>query len=178
MPRRPVTDFETFCDPPQPSALSVGEVARSIRELLERSFSSLRVRGEVTNLSRPQSGHLYFSLVDGGEAARGGSRLSSSQLPCVIWRSAASRLRFRLENGQEVVVSGRLGVYEPRGTYQLLGERVEVAGVGELQVRFEQLKERLRGEGLFDEERKRPLPYLPGASVWSRLPPAPRCRTS
>ena len=140
--------------------LSVSDVTTTIRDLLEASFPRIVVRGEVTNLSRPQSGHLYFSLFDdtGGEKV---SRLSSAQLPCVVWRSAARRLRALPENGQKVIVSGRIGVYEPRGTYQLIGDRVEPAGLGELQRVFEELKERLHREGLFDAARKRPLPYLP-----------------
>ncbi len=135
-------------------------MTRTIREILESTFPRILVRGEISNLSRPQSGHLYFSLLDdagGGSAAR----LSSAQLPCVIWRSSVSRLRARLENGQKVIVTGRIGVYEPRGTYQLIGEQVEPAGLGELQRIFEELKERLRKEGLFDAARKRPLPFLP-----------------
>jgi len=140
--------------------LSVAEVTRSIRELLESSFPRILVRGEITNLSRPQSGHLYFSLVDDTEGSDA-SRFSSAQLACVIWRSAAARLRTRLENGLKVIVCGRIGVYEPRGTYQLIGESVEPAGLGDLQRLFEELKAKLRKEGLFDPERKRPLPFLP-----------------
>lgn len=140
--------------------LSVTEITRAIRGILELSFPGISVRGEVTNVSRPQSGHLYFSLVDdaGGRAT---TRLSSAQLACVLWRSVAQRLPARLENGQKVIVTGRIGVYEPRGTYQLIGDRVEPAGFGDLQRAFEELKERLRNEGLFRPERKRPLPYLP-----------------
>lgn len=139
---------------------TVSEVTGAIRDLLEGSFPSISVRGEISNLSRPQSGHIYFSLIDdsGGEAT---SRLSCSQLPCVLWRSVAARLSLRIENGLKVIVTGRIGVYEPRGCYQLIGSRVELAGVGDLQRRFEELKERLRGEGLFDEARKRPLPFFP-----------------
>jgi len=140
--------------------LSVSDVTSTIRELLESSFPRILVRGEVTNLSRPQSGHLYFSLFDDIEGNKG-SRLSSAQLPCVVWRSSVARLRALPANGQKVTVSGRIGVYEPRGTYQLIGDHVEPAGLGELQRLFEELKERLRREGLFDAARKRPLPYLP-----------------
>jgi exodeoxyribonuclease VII large subunit len=140
--------------------LSVSEVTRAVRDLLESSFEGVVVRGEVTNLSRPQSGHVYFSLVDDGPG-RERSRLASAQIACVLWRTAAMRVPFRLENGQRVIVAGRLTVYEPRGSYQLVLDSVEAAGVGDLQVLFEQLKERLRGEGLFDPARKRPLPFLP-----------------
>jgi exodeoxyribonuclease VII large subunit len=149
---------------PQPRrrrVLSVTELSRAIRGVLERSFDSVEVRGEVTNLSRPQSGHLYFSLVDDG-GGRESSRLTSAQLSCVLWRSSAERLRFEIRNGQKVIVAGRIGVYEPRGAYQLVADSVTADGVGELQLLFEELKERLRKEGLFDDARKRSLPYLPG----------------
>jgi exodeoxyribonuclease VII large subunit len=139
--------------------LSVGELSRAIRGVLEGSFDSVLVRGEVTNLSRSQSGHIYFSLVDDGD---GSSRLASAQLSCVLWRSSAARLRFPLRNGQKAIVSGRIGVYEPRGAYQLIADSIAPEGVGELQLLFEELKERLRKEGLFDAGRKRPLPFLPG----------------
>jgi exodeoxyribonuclease VII large subunit len=141
--------------------LSVSEVTRAVRDLLESSFERVLVRGEVTNLSRPGSGHVYFSLVDDGQG-RERSRLASAQLACVLWRSAAARVRFRIENGQRVTVAGRITVYEPRGTYQLVLDSIEAAGVGDLQVIFEQLKAKLREEGLFDPARKRPLPFLPG----------------
>jgi exodeoxyribonuclease VII large subunit len=144
-----------------PAIFTVTQVTSAIRDVLEGTFGRLRVHGEVSNLSRPQSGHLYFSLVDDA-SGRDRSRLTSSQLACVAWRLVASRLRFRLENGQKVVVTGRIGVYEPRGTYQLVAEAIAPAGVGELQRLFAALKERLRAEGLFDPARKRPLPFLPG----------------
>jgi exodeoxyribonuclease VII large subunit len=145
----------------RPAVLSVAQVAASIREILETSFPWILVRGEITNLSRPQSGHVYFSLVDDAGPALS-ARTVAAQLPCVVWRSAAVRMRCRLENGAKVVAAGRLGVYEPRGTYQLIAEQIESTGLGDLQRRFEELKERLRREGLFDPERKRPLPFLPG----------------
>jgi exodeoxyribonuclease VII large subunit len=154
-------DFESSSGRPARRILGVSEVTRAIRDLLESSFPRIFVRGEISNLSRPQSGHLYFSLIDDAEPGRG-SRYSSAQLSCVIWRSTASRLRRRLENGLKVVLGGRIGVYEPRGTYQLIGDTVELAGFGELQRLYEELKERLRREGLFSPDRKRPVPFLPG----------------
>lgn len=154
---------------PPGRVFSVSEVTGAIRDILELSFPAISVRGEISNLSRPQSGHVYFSLVDdapAGEAAGGGreptSRLSRGQLACVIWRSAAARVRAPLENGARVVATGRIGVYEPRGCYQLIVQRVDAVGRGDLQRQFEELKERLRNEGLFRPERKRPLPFLPG----------------
>ncbi|HZN57554.1 MAG TPA: exodeoxyribonuclease VII large subunit [Planctomycetota bacterium] len=143
------------------SVYTVGQVTRAIRELLESSFPRLYVRGEVSNLSRPQSGHLYFSLLDDAPPDRSAARLTAAQLPCVAWRSSVPRLRARMENGQRIVACGRIGVYEPRGTYQLIVEQAEPAGLGELQRIFEELKERLRKEGLFSPERKKPLPLLP-----------------
>lgn len=140
--------------------LSVSEVTRAVKGLLESSFPRILVRGEVTNLSRPQSGHIYFSLVDDAKGPSS-SRLTSSQLSCVVWKSSLAHIRRRFENGDRVIVSGRIGVYEPRGAYQLVGDHVEPAGLGELQLRFEELKARLRLEGLFDPARKRPLPYFP-----------------
>lgn len=175
---------------------TVAGLSSRIRELLEGELDRVSVRGQVTNLGRPQSGHLYFSLVDEEGGGRG-SRFSSPQVPVVVWRSTAARLRFRIENGQKVLVSGRIGVYEPRGTYQVIADRVAPEGTGELQLAFEQLKAKLQGEGLFAPERKRPLPYMPrriglvtsptGAAIrdflrmlyerhpraWVRLAPAP-----
>lgn len=144
----------------QHRAFSVSEVTRAIRETLEGLFVRLLVRGEVSNLSRPQSGHLYFSLVD-DDAGAAASRLTSAQLACVVWRSSAGRLRMPLENGQKVLVTGRLTTYEPRGTYQLIVDTLEATGRGDLQRQFEELKEKLRLEGLFDAARKKPLPFLP-----------------
>lgn len=145
----------------EPPVLRVSEVSAVIKETLEGAFPSLSVRGEISNLSRPRSGHLYFSLLDDSDVTSSASRLTSAQLPCVLWRSTVSRLRFRPESGTKVIVSGRIGVYEPRGSYQLIGSRIEPVGVGDLQRLFEELKNRLRAEGLFAPERKRPLPFLP-----------------
>ena len=145
----------------EPPVFSVSDVTGAIKEALEESFPHLRVRGEISNLSQPRSGHLYFSLLESDGPARPGSRIASSQLPCVLWRSNAARLRVEPVNGMKVIVTGRIGVYEPRGTYQLIGEQLEPEGQGELQRLFEELKTRLRAEGLFDSDRKRPLPFLP-----------------
>ena len=144
---------------PATPVLTVAEASGAIRELLEGTFPRLSVRGEISGLSRPQSGHIYFTLIDDGGVA--GGRARSAKLPCVVWRSAASRLRSPPVDGMRVVVSGRIGVYEPRGSYQLIGETLEPVGLGELHRQFEELKERLQAEGLFDAERKRPLPFLP-----------------
>ncbi len=149
-------DFGARAGPPPP--MSVGDFTRRLRGAIESSFGKVSVRGQISNLSRPQSGHLYFSLVDDEGTA---SRFSSAQLPAVLWRSTVARLRFRPQNGMKVVVTGSVALYEPRGVYQLVGDRVIPEGVGELQLAFEELRDRLAAEGLFEDERKRPLPYLP-----------------
>jgi exodeoxyribonuclease VII large subunit len=130
--------------------LTVTEVTRDIKELLEETFASVWVEGEISNWRVVQSGHAYFTLKD-----------AHTQLRTVMFRSALRQLPFEPEAGMQVVARGRLTVYEPRGDYQLLAESLEPKGVGALQVAFEQLKERLFQEGLFDETRKRPLPLVP-----------------
>jgi len=129
---------------------TVAELTREVRASLEAKFPAVWVTGEVSNLRSPGSGHLYFTLKD-----------SEAQLRAVIWRGVASRLRFRLEDGLQVVAFGNISVYEPRGEYQLIISRLEPKGVGALQLAFEQLKRKLEAEGLFDAARKRPLPFLP-----------------
>ncbi|MGE3539241.1 MAG: exodeoxyribonuclease VII large subunit [Candidatus Tectimicrobiota bacterium] len=130
--------------------LTITEVTRDIKELLEDSFASIWVEGEISNWRVVQSGHAYFTLKD-----------RQSQLRTVMFRSALRHLPFAPESGMQVVAHGRLTVYEPRGDYQLLAESLEPKGVGALQIAFEQLKERLFQEGLFDESRKRSLPLVP-----------------
>jgi exodeoxyribonuclease VII large subunit len=136
--------------PGENPVLSVGEITELIAGLLGEAFPRVAVRGQVSNLRRQSSGHLYFTLKD-----------ADAQLPAVMWRSSAARLRFRPEDGQELVASGRVEVYPPHGKYQLVCDTLAPLGLGELHLRFEQLKKRLAAEGLFDEERKRPLPRIP-----------------
>jgi exodeoxyribonuclease VII large subunit len=128
----------------------VSEVTRLIKLELENSFPFLWVEGEVSNFHRHQSGHLYFTLKD-----------ETSQLRAVMFRSEARQVIFELKDGLQVVARGRINVYEPRGEYQLLVEVVEPKGKGALQLAFEQLKEKLRKEGLFDPAHKKKLPILP-----------------
>lgn len=130
--------------------ISVSRLTSLLKDLLEENFSQVWVEGELSNLSQPASGHLYFTLKD-----------SAAMLRCVMFRSSAKALKFRLEEGQSLIVRGRLSVYDQRGEYQLICEYLEPRGAGALQLAFMQLKERLAGEGLFDEQRKRPLPALP-----------------
>ena len=128
----------------------VSELNRVVRELLEQTFYPFWVRGEVSNLTIHRSGHVYFSLKD-----------ERSQVSVVFFRGAATARQMQLRNGLAVDVWGRLTVYEPRGQYQLVVDRLRSRGVGVLQQRFEQLKQKLRDEGLFDPERKRPIPPFP-----------------
>jgi exodeoxyribonuclease VII large subunit len=135
---------------PGPEALSVSELTAQIQELLADTFADVWVSGEISNLARPQSGHLYFSLKD-----------ESAQLAAVVWRSAAQRLRFDLADGMQVVCRGRIDVYPPRGSYQLIVTQVVPLGAGALELALRRLRERLAAEGLFDQSRKRPLPRFP-----------------
>ena len=129
---------------------TVSELTGLVRSTLESNFTEVWLEGEVSNLRAPASGHLYCTLKD-----------ESSQIRAVLFRTTATRLRFALEDGLQVVARGRVTVYEPRGEYQIIVDYVEPKGRGALQLAFEQLRIRLAGEGLFDEARKRPLPELP-----------------
>src|SRR5438132_2325620 len=133
-----------------PKIYSVTELTREIKAVLEGRFPQVLVRGEVSNLRTPSSGHLYFTLKD-----------SEACLDAVLFRTEARRLRFSMQNGLSLVARGRLAVYEPKGGYQLVCDSVEPVGAGALQIAFEQLKEKLQGEGLFEKARKRRLPFLP-----------------
>ena len=129
---------------------TVSELTRQVKQKLEGTFLNLWVEGQLSNVKRPSSGHVYFTLKD-----------DRSQLPAVMFRGSARRLRFRPEDGTAVLVWGHITVYEPHGKYQIQVERMEPRGKGELQLAFEQLKGRLSKEGLFDDARKQPLPLLP-----------------
>lgn len=130
--------------------ITVSELNRRIKTSLEDVYVDIWVEAEISNLRVPASGHCYLTLKD-----------PSSQLRAVMFRYARSRLRFIPQDGMQVVCRGSINVYEPRGEYQLVIERMEPCGAGALQMAFEQLKNRLAAEGLFDEERKQPLPFLP-----------------
>lgn len=130
--------------------LSVGDYTRQIKQLLEGEIAPAWVRGEVSNLRRQQSGHVYFTLKD-----------RESQLPCVLFRGDAMRQRVELDEGQQCIVMGALSVYEPHGRYQMICRELVEDGVGRLQQAFEKLKKRLADEGLFDAGRKQALPMLP-----------------
>ena len=129
---------------------TVSELTRLVRASLERDFAEVWLEGEVSNLRAPGSGHLYCTLKD-----------DSSQIRAVIFRPTALRLRFGLEDGLHVIARGRVTVYEPRGEYQIILEYLEPQGRGAQQLALEQLKTRLAAEGLFDQDRKKPLPAFP-----------------
>src|SRR2546426_6479744 len=131
--------------------LSVSALTRLIKESLEFSFPSVWVRGEISGSRRADSGHLYFSLKDRKDAL----------LTCVMWRTSAARLSFDPRDGMEVEAFGGITVYEPRGTYQLAVKELRPAGIGALLLALEELKRKLQAEGLFDRERKKPLPRFP-----------------
>lgn len=134
-----------------PTVLTVGALTRRIRELLETGVGEVWVEGEVSNLRRQASGHVYFTLKD-----------ASSQLACVLFAGQAVQLRgMRFADGVQVQIFGQITVYEARGNYQIIVRKVQERGVGALQAKFEELKGRLSAEGLFDAERKRPLPKFP-----------------
>jgi len=130
--------------------LTVGQLTAEIKDALETGWPDVWVTGEVSNLSRPQSGHAYFTLKD-----------DEAQIRAVMWRATAARVRFELADGLEVVCRGSLDVYAPRGSYQLVVGQIEPKGVGALELALRQLRARLAAEGLFDAERKRPLPRFP-----------------
>jgi exodeoxyribonuclease VII large subunit len=134
----------------QVRAFNVTQLVRMVRETLEANLDECWVMGEVSNARPAASGHLYFTLKDAHNA-----------ISVVMFRAAASRLRFKVGDGMQVVMRGRVGVYEPRGALQFYAEEMEPRGLGALQLAFEQLKERLAREGLFNQERKRALPFLP-----------------
>jgi exodeoxyribonuclease VII large subunit len=128
----------------------VRELVSAVRTQLERAFTDIFVEGEISNYRPAESGHLYFTLKDG-----------SAQLRAVMWRTQARLLRFRPENGLQVIARGRVTVYDERGDLQFQVEHLEPKGAGALQIAFEQLKSTLAAEGLFDAARKKPIPALP-----------------
>jgi len=130
--------------------LTVTQLTAGIKSLLEQNFEHLWVEGEISNLRLPSSGHLYFTLKD-----------ESAQVRAVMFRMQNRLLKFAPSDGLQVICYGRLSVYEPRGEYQIVVDYVEPKGVGALQLAFEQLKEKLAAEGLFEPAHKKPLPHLP-----------------
>ena len=140
-PRAPVSNMPEY---------TVSEISGAVKRTLETTFGRIRVRGEVTELKRYPSGHVYLSLKD-----------ESAKISGIIWRNSVSRLGMTPENGVEVIATGRISSYPERSSYQLIIERMEYAGAGALLARIEMLRVRLAAEGLFDTARKKPLPGLP-----------------
>lgn len=130
--------------------ISVTDITRQIKFSLEQRFTRVWIQGEISNFKRHTSGHLYFTLKDEG-----------AQISATMWRSRASGLLFTPEDGMKVIARGGVTVYPPRGSYQIDVDQITPVGVGELQIAFERLKQKLAAEGLFSEERKRPLPLFP-----------------
>ncbi|NDD81588.1 MAG: exodeoxyribonuclease VII large subunit [Verrucomicrobia bacterium] len=131
----------------RPEPLSVSALTARIKDLLEEQVGEVSVAGEISNFRRQASGHCYFTLKDEG-----------SQIPCALFKGSAARLGLQPADGVKVVAHGEVSVYEPRGAYQLIVRGLEPLGKGDLHQRFEELKGKLQAEGLFAEERKRPLP--------------------
>ena len=136
--------------PGERKVLSVSDLNRQAKRLLEVSFPSIWVEGELSNVARPRSGHWYFTLKDAG-----------AQVRCAMFRGSNIRVRFQPVEGQQILIRAKVSLYEGRGDYQLIAEHMEEAGAGALQRAFEELKNRLAREGLFDAEHKKPLPTIP-----------------
>ncbi len=135
---------------PERQVFSVGDLTARIRDLLAKNFTDILVKGEISNCRQAPSGHIYFTLKD-----------ERAQVRCVFFKQQQRGMKFRPEDGMQVMVRGSISVYEARGEYQIYVESLEPAGRGALQLAFEQLKRRLEAEGLFDASRKKPLPLLP-----------------
>ncbi|MBW2617221.1 MAG: exodeoxyribonuclease VII large subunit [Deltaproteobacteria bacterium] len=137
-------------DNQNPKIYSVTDLTKEIQDLIEDRFDFVWVEGEISNFSAPASGHYYMVLKD-----------EKSQIRAVMFRLQARYLKFLPENGMKVIVQGRIGVYAPRGEYQIILDYLEPMGVGALALAFEQLKKKLAAQGLFDQDIKKPLPFLP-----------------
>jgi len=134
----------------QPRVFTVTQLTRKIRNVLELRVGDVTIEGEVSNLRRQSSGHVYFTLKDAG-----------AQISCVLFRSDAARVRIDLKDGIEIQLKGTISVYEPRGNYQIIGRTVQAVGQGALQVKFDELKQKLDAEGLFDSAHKCEIPKFP-----------------
>lgn len=137
---------------PEKKTYTVSEITAILRNVVESDprFQDCWIEGEISGIARPRSGHIYFKLKD-----------DKCQISCAMFRQAALRLKFPPKDGDAVLLHGHLGIYEVRGEYQIIGDRMEPAGVGALQLAFERLKEQLQKEGLFEGEHKKPLPTFP-----------------
>ena len=149
-PDETIDKEDTPPPPPRRRILTVSELTTEVRTLLEDRFFEIWVEGELSNCRVWNTGHLYFTLKD-----------ANAQIKGVMFRSSLRLLRFKPQDGLRVVARGRISVYDPKGEYQIVCEHLEPEGLGALQLAFDQLKQRLAAEGLFDQARKRPLPALP-----------------
>jgi exodeoxyribonuclease VII large subunit len=129
---------------------TVTELTGKIKNLLEQNFVDILVEGEASNVKRSANGHIYFTLKDSG-----------AQLPCVVWRSTVQRNGIQLTDGQQIIVGGDIQVYAPHGRYQMIVGLIQQAGIGKLQQAFEELKAKLKAEGLFEDIHKKPIPKYP-----------------
>lgn len=141
---------EVFSKEKGEKVFTVSQITRKIRASLEYNFSNVSILGEISNVRKPGSGHIYLTLKDKG-----------SQLQAVVFRNIANKIKFELKDGMEVITFGSVTVYEPRGQYQLIINKIEPKGIGALQLAFQQLKEKLEKEGLFDQTHKKPIPFIP-----------------
>ena len=142
--------MQMLLDIPERHLLTVSQLTDLIKTSLEESFYDIWMEGEISNLRIPTSGHIYLTLKD-----------KASQIRAIIFKSSARNIKFELKDGIHIICHGRITVYDPRGEYQIVIDTVEPQGIGALQLAFEQLKEKLLKEGLFDAKRKRPIPLLP-----------------
>jgi exodeoxyribonuclease VII large subunit len=135
---------------PERHIYTVSEITQDVRIILENTFGEVWIEGEISNFNAHTSGHFYFTLKD-----------NASVLPAAMFARANKEVKFKIENGLKVICLGKISIYEPRGQYQIIVEKIEPKGIGGLQLALEQLKKKLEKEGLFSLEHKRPLPYLP-----------------
>ncbi|MEE9165043.1 MAG: exodeoxyribonuclease VII large subunit, partial [Nitrospinota bacterium] len=145
-----IPHVEENSENPERQVYTVTEITRAIKFSLETEFPRVWIEGEISNLRIPSSGHMYLTIKD-----------EESQIKVVMFRSGKSQLKFGPKDGDQVIVKGKITVYEPRGEYQIVIDYMEPKGIGALQLAFQQLKEKLSKEGLFDEELKKSLPLLP-----------------
>jgi len=141
---------EAFLKQKTEKLFTVSEITRKIRTSLEYDFSNISIVGEISNIRKPSSGHVYLTLKD-----------KNAQLQAVVFRNTANKIKFELKDGMEIISFGSITVYEPRGQYQIIIDQIEPKGIGALQLAFQQLKEKLEKEGLFDVSRKKPIPFIP-----------------
>ncbi len=144
------SESTTIISNDEPAVLTVSEITRVIKSTLEDKYRFVWIKGEISNFKPHSSGHCYFSLKD-----------AKAMISATLFRNSVASLRFKPKDGMEVIVRGRISVYEPRGSYQIICEQMEPVGAGALQLAFENLKKKLQAEGLFEVSRKKPLPALP-----------------